>query len=261
MSDGTPEGAAAALEPSALTDVVIPQPGDPRGGELTGVLGVPRGAGPHPALVVVHEVFGIDAAMRDHLERLVGLGYVVLMPNLFSRGGARRCLTATFRALRAGSGPAFDDIAAARRLLLGRDDTGDRVGVIGFCMGGGFALLLAGSGGYGAASVNYGMLSSDLDGTLDDALDGLCPIVGTYGGRDRTLPGAAARLEAALAARGIDHDVHEYPEAGHGFLNRHPAGPALVRVLMKPMMAGGHRPTEAADAWGRIDRFFRRHLG
>lgn len=257
MSDGTPEGAAAALEPSALTDVVIPQPGDPRGGELTGVLGVPCGAGPHPALVVVHEVFGIDTAMRDHLERLVGLGYVVLMPNLFSRGGARRCLTATFRALRSGSGPAFDDIEAARRMLLERDDTGDRVGVIGFCMGGGFALLLASSGDYDASAVNYGMLPAD----LDDTLDGACPIVGSFGGRDRTLPGAAAKLEAALAARGIDHDVHEYPEAGHAFLNPLPAGPALMRVLMKPMMGGGHRPAEAEDAWGRIDRFFRRYLG
>lgn len=242
---------------STLTDVEIPQPGDPRGGVLTGVMGVPRGAAPHPALVVVHEVFGIDAAMRDHLERLVGLGYVVLMPNLFSRGGARRCLTATFRALRAGTGPAFDDIEAARRMLLERDDTGDRAGVIGFCMGGGFALLLAGSGGYGAASVNYGMLPAN----LDDALDGACPIVGTFGGRDRTLPGAAAKLEAALTARGIDHDVHEYPDAGHAFLNRHDAGPALVRVLMKPMMGGGHRPAEAEDAWVRIDRFFRRSLG
>lgn len=247
----------SAPEQSVLSDIVIPQPGDPRGGVLTGVLGVPSGPGPHPALVVVHEVFGIDAAMRDHLERLVGLGYAVLMPNLFSRGGARRCLTATFRALRAGSGPAFDDIEAARRLLLERDDTGERAGVIGFCMGGGFALLLAGSGGYGAASVNYGMLPSD----LDDTLDGACPIVGSFGGRDRTLPGAAATLEAALAARGIDHDVHEYPDAGHGFLNRHDAGPTLVRVLMKPMMAGGHRPAEAEDAWGRIDRFFTRYLG
>lgn len=242
---------------TTLAEIVIPQPGDPRGGELTGVLGVPSGPGPHPALVVVHEVFGIDESMRAHLERLVGLGYAVLMPNLFSRGGARRCLTATFRALRVGSGPAFDDIEAARRLLLERDDTGDRVGVIGFCMGGGFALLLAGTGDYDASAVNYGMLPAD----LNDTLDGACPIVGSFGGRDRTLPGAAARLEAALAARGIDHDVREYPEAGHAFLNPEPAGPALMRVLMKPMMGGGHRPAEAEDAWGRIDRFFRRYLG
>ncbi|KQV25771.1 MULTISPECIES: dienelactone hydrolase family protein [unclassified Microcella] len=239
-----------------LTDVVIPQPGDPRGGELRGLLGVPDRPGPFPALVVVHEVFGVDDAMRDHLERLVGLGYLVLMPDLFSRGGRRRCLVATFRALRAGTGPAFDDIAAARALLLARPDARGTVGVIGFCMGGGFALLLAGSGAYDAASVNYGMLPPD----LDDVLDGACPIVGSFGGRDRTLPGAAERLETALAARGIDHDVVEYPGAGHAFLNARPAGPRLMRVLMGPTMGLGPRPVEAEDAWQRIHRFFQRQL-
>jgi carboxymethylenebutenolidase len=240
----------------SLTDVVIAQPGDARPGELAGVLGVPDGPGPFTPLVVVHEVFGVDDAMRDHLERLTGMGYLVLMPNLYSRGGARRCLVATFRALRTGSGVAFDDIEAARRMLLDRDDTTDAVGVLGFCMGGGFALLLAGAGGYGAASVNYGMLPRE----LDDTLDGACPIVGSFGGRDRSLRGAAERLESALAARGIDHDVVEYPEAGHAFLNTVPAGGRLARVAMGPMLGLGHRPTEAEDAWRRIDAFFRRHL-
>ncbi|MFM2354158.1 MAG: hypothetical protein RLZZ608_1564, partial [Actinomycetota bacterium] len=161
-----------------LIDVVIPQPGDPREGELTALLGVPDGPGPFVPLVVVHEVFGIDDSMRDHLERLRGLGYLVIMPNLFSRGGARRCLVATFRALRSGTGVAFDDIEAARRFVLERDDTTDHAGVIGFCMGGGFALLLAGMGDFGAASINYGMLPADLDATLD----GACPVVGTFGG-------------------------------------------------------------------------------
>ena len=240
----------------ALVDVVIPQPGDPREGDLHGLLGVPDGAGPFPALVVVHEVFGVDDAMRDHLERLVGLGYLVLMPELFSRGGRRRGLVATFRALREGSGAAFDDVEAARALRLSRPEARGSVGVIGFCMGGGFALLLAGSGDYGAASVNYGMLPPD----LDDALDGVCPIVGSFGGRDRTLRGAAARLESALAARGIEHDVVEYPGAGHAFLNERHAGPRLMRVLMGPAMGLGPRPVEAADAWQRIDRFFQRQL-
>ncbi len=239
-----------------LTDIVIPQPGDPRGGELTGVLGVPDGPGPFVPLIVVHELFGIDDAMRDHLERLRGMGYLVLMPNLFSRGGARRCLVATFRALRSGTGAAFDDIETARRLLLERDDTTDRAGVIGFCMGGGFALLLAGAGGYGAASVNYGMLPAD----LDDALDGACPVVGTFGGRDLSLRGAAAKLEAALVARGIDHDVVEYPEAGHAFLNEVPNGTRLPRITMGPMLRLGYKAEEAADAWRRIDQFFTRTL-
>jgi len=240
----------------SLIDIVIPQPNDPRGGELIGVLGVPDGDGPFVSLVVVHELFGIDDAMRDHLERLRGLGYIVLMPNLFSRGGARRCLVATFRALRSGTGFAFDDIEAARQLLLGRDDTTNHVGVIGFCMGGGFALLLAGAGGYGAASINYGMLPDDLDATID----GACPVVGTFGGRDLSLLGAAAKLESALVARGIDHDVVEYPEAGHAFLNAVPNGTRLARITMGPMLRLGYRPVEADDAWSRIDTFFRRTL-
>lgn len=240
----------------SLIDVVIPQPDDPRGGELTGVLGVPDGPGPFVPLVVVHELFGIDDAMRDHLERLRGMGYLVLMPNLFSRGGARRCLVATFRALRSGTGVAFDDIEAARSLLLARDDSTERAGVIGFCMGGGFALLLAGHGGYGAASINYGMLPADLDA----ALDGACPIVGTFGGRDLSLRGAAEKLQAALVARGIEHDVVEYPEAGHAFLNTVPNGTRLARITMGPMLRLGHRPVEADDAWTRIDAFFRRAL-
>jgi carboxymethylenebutenolidase len=239
-----------------LIDVVIPQPGDPRAGELTALLGVPDGPGPFVPLVVVHEIFGIDDSMRDHLERLRGLGYLVIMPNLFSRGGARRCLVATFRALRSGTGVAFDDIEAARRFVLERDDTTDHSGVIGFCMGGGFALLLAGMGDYGAASINYGMLPADLDATLD----GACPVVGTFGGRDGTLRGAAEKLEAALVARGIDHDVVEYPEAGHAFLNPHPAGPALMRVMMGRTMGLAHRPVEAEDAWERIDAFFTQSL-
>lgn len=239
-----------------LVDIVIPQPDDPRGGELTGVLGVPDGPGPFMPLVVVHELFGIDDAMRDHLERLRGMGYLVLMPNLYSRGSARRCLVATFRALRSGVGVAFDDIEAARRLLLERDDATERAGVIGFCMGGGFALLLAGAGGYGAASVNYGMLPAD----LDDTLDGACPVVGTFGGLDLTLRGAAAKLEAALVARDIEHDVVEYPEAGHAFLNALPNGTRLARITMGPMLRLGYKPDEAADAWARIDTFFQRTL-
>ena len=215
-----------------LTDVVIEQPGDARGGELRAVLGVPDGPGPFTPLVVVHELFGVDDAMRAHLERLRGMGYIVVMPNLYSRGGARRCLVATFRALRSGTGVAFDDIEAARRFLLERDDTAGPVGVIGFCMGGGFALLLAGHGGYGAASVNYGQLPAD----LDDALDGACPIVGTFGGRDLTLKGAAQKLDAALERRGIEHDVVEYPNAGHAFLNDIPNGTRLARITLGPIL-------------------------
>ena len=151
--------------------------------ELRGVIATPpagNGPGPFPAVVMVHEVFGIDEAMRAQITRLASAGYVVLMPDLFSRGGARKCLTATFKALTKGEGQAFEDVESAKANLLARPDTTDKVGVIGFCMGGGFALLLA-SRGFHASAVNYGMLPKD----LDTALEGACPIIGSFGGKDK----------------------------------------------------------------------------
>ncbi|MFM5968505.1 MAG: dienelactone hydrolase family protein [Micrococcales bacterium] len=223
--------------------------------ELNGVLAVPDGSGPWPAVVMVHEVFGIDDAMRAQITRLASAGYVVLMPDLFSRGGARKCLTATFKALSAGQGQAFDDVEAAKQFLLARPDTTAKVGVIGFCMGGGFALLLA-SRGYDASSVNYGMMPKDLDAVLS----GACPIIGSFGAKDGQLKGAAAKLDAALTAANIAHDVKEYPEAGHAFMNPHQAGGPVFGTLLR-ITGARPNPEAAADAWLRIEKFFAQHLG
>jgi carboxymethylenebutenolidase len=130
--------------------------------ELQGLIVVPEGRGPFPAVVMVHEVFGIDSNMKAQAERLASAGHAVLMPDLYSRGGIKKCLTATFRALASGTGQAFTDVQAAKDLLLSRSDVTDKVGVIGFCMGGGFALLLANQG-YDASVSNYGMLPKDME--------------------------------------------------------------------------------------------------
>jgi carboxymethylenebutenolidase len=103
--------------------------------------------------------------------------------------------------------------------------------------------------------VNYGVLPRELDA----ALEGACPVVASYGGRDRGLRSAPAKLEAALTKAGIPHDVKSYPTAGHAFLNDAETGPRFLRPLLR--VAGmGPEPEAAADAWQRIDRFFAEHL-
>ena len=112
---------------------------------------------------------------------------------------------------------------------------------------------------FSAASVNYGGLTKESESFLPES----CPIVASYGGRDRW-PGVREtfdRLEPALAAAGVDHDLKLYPEAGHGFLNDHdPADlPLWVRALAKLTAAGYHEPS-ARDARRRIIAFFGTHL-
>ena len=225
--------------------------------ELRGVIAVPDNAGATnrlPSVVMVHEVFGIDDAMRAQITRLADAGYIVIMPDLFSRGGMRKCLTATFKALANGEGQAFDDVEAAKQFLLERPDTTDKIGVIGFCMGGGFALLLA-NRGYDASAVNYGMMPKD----LETVLAGACPIVGSFGGRDNQLKGAAAKLEAGLSAKVIAHDIKEYPDSGHAFMNPKQAGGPFFGTLLR-VSGAKPNPADAADAWSRIETFFGKHL-
>ncbi len=222
---------------------------------LTGVLGVPDGPGPWPGIVMVHEAFGVTDVMRRQVDRMTRAGYLVLMPDLFTEGGPRRCLVSTFRALSAGEGRAFVDIETARTELAGRADCTGSVGVVGFCMGGGFALLAA-RRGFAVSSVNYGRLPDDLDASLI----GACPIIGSYGGNDRSLRGAAGRLDEALDRVGVPHDVHEYPGAGHSFLNESDDGPRALRWVGRRVLGVGPEPASAAAAWTRIDAFLAEHL-
>lgn len=220
---------------------------------LTGYLARPHGAGPWPGVVVLHEAFGAGEVMRRHADRLAGLGYLAILPDLFTDGGAVRCISTMLRALSAGHGRAFENIEVSRQWLLRQDDCTGKVGVIGFCLGGAFAIATAPR--FDVAAPNYGFLPKD----LDKAVRGACPMVASYGGHDRSLRGAAARLEAALAKAGVPHDVKEYPGAGHCFLNDALDGPRLIRVLLKATGAGPY-PEAAADAWHRVGEFFAHHL-
>jgi carboxymethylenebutenolidase len=235
-----------------LTDVDLPlSPGGTPG--LRGVLGVPDGSGPWPGVVLVHEAFGVDDAMRRHVQRTAEAGYLALMPDLFGGGGMRR-LVPTMRAVAAGKGRPFADTVAAQAWLAADPRCTGRLGVLGFSAGGAIALLL--SRRFAAAAVNYARLPAD----PDTALAGAGPVVASYGGRDPALRGVAGRLEEVLTRLGVPHDVHEYPGAGHGFLDDVQPGPRVLHPLMRRVLRFEPDPVAAADAWERIGTFFEQHL-
>jgi carboxymethylenebutenolidase len=221
--------------------------------ELRAYVSLPHGTGPWPGVVVIQDILGLSDDIRDQSDRLAAGGYLAFAPDLYSGRGIR-CVLATMQASRSGKGSAYEDIDAARRWLAERDDCTGRVGIVGFCMGGGFALLSAPRFDFGAASVNYGEVPED----AEERLAGACPIVGSYGGRDRTLKGRAERLERALSKLGIPHDVKEYPEATHSFLNRLNLGPVLTPIV--GFVGYEYHHPSAEDAWRRIFSFFDEHL-
>jgi carboxymethylenebutenolidase len=239
-----------------VTNVELSALSAPRSGSvpLRGYLARPDGAGPWPGVVLVHEIFGLDDVMQRQARRMAAAGYLTLAVDLYSAGGARRCVISTMRSLFAGTGRAYTDIGTARQWLVDSPDCTSKVGVIGFCMGGGFVLASAGEH-FDAAAVNYGQLPKDYETVLARA----CPLVGSYGATDRSLRGTATKLADALSAAGVVHDVKEYQGTGHSFMNDAPVGPRALRPLLK--VAGmGPRPEAAADAWRRIEDFFATHL-
>jgi carboxymethylenebutenolidase len=222
-------------------------------GELKAYLAEPLRDGPWPGVVVIMDSLGLSDDIRQQADRLATAGYLALAPDLYS-GRGLRCVLATMRASRSGEGEAYGDIEAARRWLAERDDCTGRVGIIGFCMGGGFALLSAPKFDFAAASVNYGEVPAD----TVERLRGSCPVVASYGRRDRTLVGRAKRLEDALTELGVPHDIKEYPDAGHSFMNRINVGPLLNPALH--LVAFDYHQPSAEDSWRRILTFFDTHL-
>jgi carboxymethylenebutenolidase len=216
-------------------------------------LSVPAaGPGPWPGIVVIHEAFGLTDDIRRAADQVAANGYVALAPDLFGGKSWIRCVRSAIQQVHAGRGPAFAVIDGARAALAARSDCTGKTGVIGFCLGGGFALLCAPGHGFDVAAVNYGEVPKD----AERLLSGACPIVGSYGGRDQMGTKHPERLQRALAVLDVPHDVEVYPGAGHRFMTES-RGPAAVLMKVSRMT---FQPADAADAWRRIFAFFDRYL-
>lgn len=214
-------------------------------------LELPGGQGPHPGVLVIHELWGLTGDIGRICKRLASAGYAALAPELYGPGPRPVCIARAVRDLARGGGELGTGRAAqALRAMRERPEVDTaRTGAIGFCMGGGFALLLGASEELRATSVNYGRVPEE-----PARLDGLCPVVAGYGGRNRQLLPHVERLRRFLEDRGIEHDLKLYPEAGHSFMNR--TLPAPVARVLRPLATIEYRSEDAEDAWGRILAFF-----
>lgn len=211
-----------------------------------GVLYLPQGPGPHPALIVIHEWWGLNDWIKQEAAGYAAKGYVALAVDLY-RG---KVATTPDLAHELSRGLPQDqgvrDLTAAIIWLQNRKDVKrDRIGAVGWCMGGGYALQLAiASPALRAVAVNYGSLATDKAALAQIH----AAVLGNFGGQDHGIPPDAVHVfEAAMQSLGKPVDAKIYPQAGHAFEN--------------PNNQAGYRPEDAADALARIDRFFAEKLG
>jgi carboxymethylenebutenolidase len=232
-----------------LTEVTIP--GDDAHGDAPSPAVAVLPAGATRGMLVIHEIFGRQPEIDRVVLRFAEAGYATIAPDLFA-SGKLACMRGLMRAMQAA-----EDTSPVRQAFRARDWlcaqsnlVPSKVGLIGFCFGGMFAL--AAGRGFGAVSTNYGEVSST------EAMRGIGPVIACYAGRDRSLPGRDQRLRKRLAPLGITPEVHVYPDAGHSFLTdgHHP----VARALSWPIMRIGFHEPSALDAWPKIMDFFGRSL-
>jgi carboxymethylenebutenolidase len=215
------------------------------------------GAPPHPGVVVLHESFGLNDDIRRIAARFAEAGYAALAPDLYSHGTRIVCLTRVMVDMTSGSvAREIADILAAREALAARPEVDPgRIAVAGFCQGGGFALVAGTKLGFSAAAVNYGVVPSDRS-----QLDGVCPVIASYGARDRVVGRKMAeRLERHLTALGVSHDVKTYEEVGHSFFSEVDGWQGWLARVPTPM-AVGYDEQAAEDGWRRMLAFFEDHV-
>jgi carboxymethylenebutenolidase len=214
--------------------------------EVSGLLVTPEGAGPFPALIVIHEWWGLDAWVKDQARALAREGYVALAVDLYRGKATDKQEEAHQYMSGMPEDRAMRDLSAALAFLKSRKDVrGNRVGAIGWCMGGKYALKLATEAPeLAAAAAYYGAPPTDAAAIARIK----APVLGNFGAEDTgPSPEQVKAFEAAMKKAGKSVDVKLYPGAGHAFAN-----------VNNPWK--GYREEAAKDAWSRVVAFFARHL-
>jgi len=209
-----------------------------------GYLALPDTAGPHPAVVVIHEAFGLNDNIKQISDRFADAGYAALAVDLFTDRNRAICMARYMAGMLMGSVNRYgiDDLKSALTFLAKLPEVDvQRLGAIGFCMGGGFAIAWACTDSrLKAIAPFYAANPRPLE-----VVKRLCPVVGSYPEKDFTAR-AGRSLDQALTRHKIVHDIKIYPNAQHSFFND--AGRAS-------------NPEAADDAWRRVLGFFGEQLG
>jgi len=212
---------------------------------VNALLFTPSGNGPFPALVVIHEWWGLNDWVKDEASRLADQGYVALAIDLY-RGKVATTPEEAHEIMRGvPDDRASRDLVAATTYLGSQGNVDPkRIGSIGWCMGGGYSFNLAvNDPKLKVAVINYGHLASD-DATLKKIN---ADILGIFGGQDKGIPPAdVKKFESQMKALGKTVDIHIFPDAGHAFEN--------------PNNKTGYRADDAAQAWNLTTDFLAKYL-
>jgi carboxymethylenebutenolidase len=215
---------------------------------LSAYLTRPKGDGARPAVMVIHPWSGVDEHTRDVGRRLAKAGYVALVPDLLARVGGTSSFASREAAIAAGRKLSDDmitnDLNGAVNYLKRQSFVhANRIGVIGFCWGGGKALLFTTrSKDLAAAVIYYGSNPRDLEAVQNIT----APVLGQYGGADERITLAVPKLEEAMKKYGKSFDYKIYPGAPHAFNSDD--------------SPSSYREEAAKEAWGRTLEFFKKHL-
>ncbi len=212
--------------------------------QRAGYLARPEGEARYPAVVVIHEIFGLNENIRDVARRLAAEGYLTLAVDLFAGRRRALCMARFMAGTLIGSVDRFGigDLKAALTYLAERPDVDpERIGAVGFCMGGGFAIAWA------CTDPRLKVIAPFYASNPRpiDAVARSCPVVGSYPEKDFTAAAGRA-LQRALVRFGIPNDVRIYPGARHSFFNDRGSRHDLVAT---------------DDSWRRLLAFFAERLG
>jgi carboxymethylenebutenolidase len=212
---------------------------------VTGYLALPERGGKHPAIIVIHEWWGLNDWVKEQAQKYAGQGYVALAVDLYRGKVAATPDDAHILMRGLADDRGLRDLEAAFAYLSTRPDVdAGKIGSVGWCMGGGWSIKLAeDQPKLAACVVNYGSLPSDP--AIIAKIH--APVQGNFGADDQGIPATDVRdFEAAMKAAGKPTDIKIYDGAGHAFQN--------------PNNKQGFRPEAAADAAQRISAFFQKHL-